>query len=135
MFIYTGKLNWGTSAYNELLVAVLPNTPVRVGDSIYTFSQWTSDAHKNKKVNFFQHQIIDKVTKADNGDDVFHFGAGYYSYQVQAQQGYHGLSITMSVSHAENSPRSNMVLGRLYQSTEEVSMATSARIWTGKLNW
>jgi hypothetical protein len=131
MFIYTGKLEWYSSAVDELLVVVLPNGPVRVGDEIFTYSQWTKDSKGNKKVKFFQHQFIDKVTRADNGDDTFTFGRGYYSYKVQVQEGYRTISLTMSnPAGAER----NMSLDRMYLPSGETSTG-SARIWTGTLNW
>ncbi|KAH6851378.1 hypothetical protein B0I37DRAFT_404997 [Chaetomium sp. MPI-CAGE-AT-0009] len=88
MFIYTGKLQWQGEAVDELLVVVLPNGPVRVGDPIWTLSQWTRDSKGNKKVLWNQQQFIEKVTRADSGDDTFHFGAGWYKYNVEAHNVY-----------------------------------------------
>jgi hypothetical protein len=130
MFVYTGKLEWQSEAVNEIFVVVLPNGPVRLGDQIFTFSQWTHDSKGNKKVTWCQQQTIDKVTREDNGDDSFHFGAGWYKYQVVASQGYQTLSIKMYTSGSS----STMNVERMYLSAGDAS-AGSARLWAGRLNW
>ncbi|GAB1318009.1 hypothetical protein MFIFM68171_08219 [Madurella fahalii] len=131
MFIYTGKLHWEPYGVNELLVVVLPNGPARAGDTIFTHSQWTVDSRGNRKQNWSQCQTIDKVTRSENGEDTFYFGKGYYSYAVQAQQGYQALSITMS---NPGGSKKTMSVDRTYTSSGDVSM-DEARIWTGKLSW
>jgi chromosome segregation ATPase len=112
MFVYAGKLNWGTYAKDELLVVILPRSPICVGDTICNYSQWTKDSKGNVKVNELRHDIIDKVAKADNGNDVFYFGRGYYSYKVEAQDGYQTLSFTMSNPAGD---KSHMVLPRTHE--------------------
>lgn len=131
MFIYTGKLHWEPYGVNELLVVVLPNGPARVGDRIFTHSQWTVDAKGNKKKNWSQYQTIDKVTRTANADDTFYFGQGYYSFEVQAQQGYRAISLTMS---NPGGSKKTMTLERTYLSSGD-GLVDPARIWTGRLDW
>ncbi|KAK4246016.1 hypothetical protein C7999DRAFT_33571 [Corynascus novoguineensis] len=130
MFVYTGKLNWQSEAVNEVFVVVLPSGPVRLGDRIFTFSQWTHDSKGNKKVTWCQDQIIDKVTRENNGDDSFHFGAGWYKYQVLASDNYQTLSIKMY--HGTYSR--TMEVQRMYLTAGDASDG-SARLWAGRLNW
>lgn len=131
MFIYTGKLQWSHYGVDELLVVVLPSGPVRIGDSIYTYSQWTVDSKGNKKQKWFSHQPIDKVSRAENGDDSFHFGQGWYKYEVLAREAYRTISITMS---NPGGGKSTMTLERTYFSSGETPPAP-ARMWTGRLDW
>lgn len=131
MFIYTGKLHWEPYGVNELLVMVLPNGPARVGDSVFIHSQWTVDAKGEKNKKWSQYQTINKVTRAENGDDTFHFGKGYYTFEVQAQQSYRTVSLTMSNPAGF---KKNMGLERTYLTDGDVS-ANEARIWTGSLCW
>ncbi|KAL2198848.1 hypothetical protein P885DRAFT_6595, partial [Corynascus similis CBS 632.67] len=130
MFVYTGKLNWQSEAVNEIFVVVLPSGPVRLGDRIFTFSQWTHDSKGNKKVTWCQNQIIDKVTRESNGDDSFHFGAGWYKYQVLASDNYQTLSIRMY----HDTYSRTMEVQRMYLSAGDASDG-SARLWAGRLNW
>ncbi|KAF7551999.1 hypothetical protein G7Z17_g4619 [Cylindrodendrum hubeiense] len=131
MFIYTGQLQWQRYAVDELFVVVLPNGPVRVGDTVYLYSQWTVDSKGFKKPKWFQHQTVEKLTRDDNGDDTFSLSHGYYSWEIQSQQSYQKISITMSKASGY---QSIMSLERTYQPKGEVS-TDSARIWTGSLDW
>ena len=131
MFVYTGKLKWQSEAVDEVLVVVLPSGPVRLGDQIFTFSQWTHDSKGNKKVTWCQQQTIDKVTRDDNGSDNFHFGAGWYKYQVVAARTYEALTITMG---SPGTYTTVMDVQRVYLSGGETSNG-SARLWAGRLNW
>ncbi|VUC32853.1 unnamed protein product [Clonostachys rosea] len=131
MFIYSGKLQWLRYGAGELLVVVLPNGPVRVGDTVYLSSQWTVDGSGFKKQKWFSAQTVQKVVKANNGDDTFILHGGYYLYEISSQQGYKTINITMS---NPGGAKDHMTLERVYQSKGEVA-AQSARIWTGKLDW
>uniref|UniRef100_A0A8H7KBM2 Uncharacterized protein n=1 Tax=Bionectria ochroleuca TaxID=29856 RepID=A0A8H7KBM2_BIOOC len=131
MFIYSGKLQWLKYGVGELLVVVLPNGPVRVGDTVYLSTQWTVDAAGSKKQKWFSAQTVQKVVKAGNGDDTFILHGGYYLYEISSQQGYKTINITMS---NPGGSKDHMTLERVYQSKGEVA-AESARIWTGKLDW
>ncbi|CAH0058640.1 unnamed protein product [Clonostachys solani] len=131
MFIYSGKLQWFNYGLGELLVVVLPNGPVRVGDTVYLSSQWTVDASGFKKQKWFAARTVEKVVKADNGDDTFTVTGGYYVFVISSQQGYKTINITMS---NPGGSKDHMTLERVYQSKGEVT-AESARIWTGKLDW
>ncbi|KAK3905147.1 hypothetical protein C8A05DRAFT_31020 [Staphylotrichum tortipilum] len=131
MFIYTGKLNWWSEAVDEVFVVALPAGPVRQGDQIFSFSQWTHDSKGNKKVTWCQAQTIDKVTREDNGEHGFHFGAGWYRYQVRATPGYETLTITMATPNGGDRV---MVVDRMYQTLEGETNG-SARLWAGRLNW
>ncbi len=131
MFVYTGKLEWQSEAVDEVLVVVLPSGPVRLGDQIFTFSQWTHDSKGNKKVTWCQQQTIDKVTRDNNGNDNFHFGAGWYKYQVAAAPNYETLTITMG---SPGTYTTKMDVQRVYLSAGESSNG-SARLWAGRLNW
>lgn len=44
----------GEYGKDELLAVVLPNGPVRVGDTIYSYSRWTVGSKDSKKDNWFQ---------------------------------------------------------------------------------
>lgn len=131
MFIYTGKLEWSRYGVDELLVVVLPNGPVRLNDTVYLSSQWTVDSKGLKKQKWFSAQTVQKVTKAENGDDSFYLNSGWYAYDVQSQNGYQSISITMS---NPGGGKSNMVLDRVYQPKGDVAVET-ARIWTGRFDW
>ncbi|CAM1511899.1 Fc.00g094120.m01.CDS01 [Cosmosporella sp. VM-42] len=131
MFIYSGKLKWQGYGEDETFVIILPNGPVRVGDSAYLFFQWTVDAKGVKKPNWFQNLIVSKASKTQSGDDTFVLAHHYYSWEITTQQVYGKLNVTMS---NPTNFKSTMTLDRIWQSRGEQSTGT-ARIWTGKINW
>ncbi|KAH6873881.1 hypothetical protein B0T10DRAFT_553013 [Thelonectria olida] len=131
MFIYSGKLKWQKYAQDETFVIILPNGPVRVGDTAYFFSQWTVDSKGVTKPNWFQSLVINKVSKTPSGDDTFTFAHHYYSWEITSQQVYDKLDVTMA---NPTNYKSTMTLDRIWQSEGDQS-AGSARIWTGKINW
>ncbi|RSM18461.1 hypothetical protein CDV31_002596 [Fusarium ambrosium] len=132
MFVYSGKLNWGTSAKDELFIVILPDGTARRGDSVYLFSQWTKDAAGVKKPNWFDTKVVTNVTKTEDGEDMIEMSHNFYTYVITTKQAYGKLDITMS--NPTNS-KSYMTLDRLYQSQGELSATDSFRIWTGKLDW
>ncbi|KAH7237727.1 uncharacterized protein BKA55DRAFT_694218 [Fusarium redolens] len=85
MFVYEGRLDWKPYGDNETFVIILPDGPVRVGDTAYLFSQWTKDAQGTKKANFFQKSAIEKVSKTPSGDDTVIAKASYYSWEVTSR--------------------------------------------------
>ncbi|KAI8713831.1 hypothetical protein NCS52_01228900 [Fusarium sp. LHS14.1] len=131
MFVYSGKLNWGTSATDELFIVILPDGTARRGDSVYLSSQWTKDAHGNRKVNWFDTKTVTNVTKTEDGEDVIEMTHNFYTYVINTKQAYGKLDITMS---NPNNNKSYMTLDRVYQSQGEVA-TDSFQIWTGKLDW
>ena len=80
MFVYEGRLDWKPYGDNETFVIVLPDGPVRVGDTVYLFYQWTFNASNVKKDNSFNKVAIDKVSKTPGGDDTFIAKFNYKSY-------------------------------------------------------
>ncbi|RSM00016.1 hypothetical protein CEP52_009397 [Fusarium oligoseptatum] len=132
MFVYSGKLNWGTSAKDELFIVILPDGTARRGDSVYLFSQWTKDAAGVKKPNWFDTKVVTNVTKTEDGEDMIEMSHNFYTYVITTKQAYGKLDITMS--NPTNS-KSYMTLDRVYQSQGELSATDSFRIWTGKLDW
>ncbi|KAJ4294803.1 hypothetical protein N0V88_005037 [Collariella sp. IMI 366227] len=131
MFVYTGNLSWWSSAVDELLVVVLPEGSLRQGDEIYTYSQWTKDSKGNKHVKWFQRQVIDKVTRNEKGDDIFHFGKGYYSFKVRLESSAENLALTMSNPAGAES---EMYLERMFYQPGKDLSNRAARIWTGSVN-
>lgn len=131
MYVYLGKLDWKPYGDDETFTVILPNGPVRVGDPVYLFFQWTKDAKGFVKPNWFQNLLVDKVTKSENGDDVFVVNHYYYKYEITAQQGYNKLSLVMS---NPSNAKSTMSFERLWKPEGEQTI-TTGRIWTGKINW
>lgn len=131
MFIYTGKLQWMRSGVDELFVVILPTGPVRVGDTVYLYSQWTSDSQGNKNKQWFMGQKVVKIVKDDSGNDTFQLTHGYYTWELQSQQNYQTVTVVMSKYDGYTS---SMPLDRAYQLDGETS-TDPARIWTGKLDW
>lgn len=131
MHVYLGKLAWSPYGVNETFTIILPHGPVRVGDPVYLFFQWTIDAKGVKKPNWFQNLLVDKVTRNANGDDVFVLQHHYYSWEITAQQSYSKLSVVMS---NPSNFKSTMSFDCFWQSKSEQS-TDSGRIWTGKINW
>ncbi|KAF5230789.1 hypothetical protein FAUST_9609 [Fusarium austroamericanum] len=131
MFVYEGKLDWKPYGDNETFVIVLPDGPVRVGDTVYLFFQWTFNAQNVAKSNFFQKITIDKVSKTPNGDDTFIAKSSYYSWEITSGNVYQKLKVVMRNPTGFESP---MEFKRIWQSEGDVA-AESARIWTGKINW
>ncbi|KAG5759629.1 hypothetical protein H9Q72_012241 [Fusarium xylarioides] len=95
MFVYQGKMNWWTYAINETFVVVLPNGPVRVGDSVYLFWKWTVDAKGVKNGNVFQTISVDSVTQTSATDVTFVLKGSWYSFTVTTKGGYENISIVM----------------------------------------
>ncbi|KAJ4269515.1 hypothetical protein NW762_001176 [Fusarium torreyae] len=116
MFVYQGKLNWYHYAKDETFVIILPSGPVRVGDSVYLFSQWTVDAQGVKKRNWFDTITVDTVTQTQASDVTFYLK---------------GACVVMR--NPQNGVSSPMPLQRIWESDQELTGTT--RIWTGKFNW
>ncbi|KLP00666.1 uncharacterized protein FFB20_03527 [Fusarium fujikuroi] len=131
MFVYEGRLDWKPYGDNETFVIILPDGPVRVGDTAYLFSQWTKDAQGTKKANFFQKSAIEKVSKTPNGDDTFIAKASYYSWEITSRDIYGKLDVVMSNPAGA---KSNMSFKRIWQPKGEQTTG-AARIWTGKISW
>ncbi|KAI8685413.1 hypothetical protein NCS55_00213200 [Fusarium keratoplasticum] len=131
MFVYQGKLNWYHYGVDETFVIVLPNGPVRVGDSVYLFSQWTVDAQGNKKRNWFDTIIVDSVTQTQATDVTFYLKGAWYNYAVTTEGGYKSLSVVMR--NPTNGVSKPMPLQRIWESEQELTGTT--RIWTGKFSW
>ena len=131
MFIYGGKLEWMHYGVDEAFFVILPNVPVRVGDIVYLYTQWTVDAKGVKKGKWFQSQRVEKVVRGDNGDDTFTLAHGYYSWELQSQGNYAKVVVNMS---NPGGVKSAMTLARVYQPQGEAS-TDPARIWTGVFNW
>ncbi|KAF4458704.1 hypothetical protein FALBO_14554 [Fusarium albosuccineum] len=96
MFVYQGKFKWFYHGQDETFVVVLPNGFVRDGDTAYLFSQWTEDAQKRQKNNWFQTLIVSGLTKNSDGDDSFSLKGAYYTWTITTQKVYSKLNITMS---------------------------------------
>ncbi|KAF5230974.1 hypothetical protein FANTH_13588 [Fusarium anthophilum] len=131
MFVYEGRLDWKPYGDNETFVIILPDGPVRVGDTAYLFSQWTKDAQGTKKANFFQKSAIGRVSKTPSGDDTFIAKASYYSWEITSRDIYGKLDVVMSNPAGA---KSNMSFKRIWQSKGEQATG-AARIWTGKISW
>ncbi|PCD31322.1 hypothetical protein AU210_010977 [Fusarium oxysporum f. sp. radicis-cucumerinum] len=113
MFVYEGRLDWKPYGDNETFVIILPDGPVRVGDTAYLFSQWTKDAQGTKKANFFQKSAIEKVSKTPSSDDTFIAKASYYSWEITSHDVYGKLDVVMSNPAGA---KSNMSFKRIWQS-------------------
>ncbi|KAF5613622.1 hard-surface inducible [Fusarium subglutinans] len=111
MFVYDGRLDWKPYGDNETFVIILPDGPVRVGDTAYLFSQWTKDAQGTKKANFFQKSATD--------------------WEITSRDIYGKLDVAMSNPAGA---KSNMSFKRIWQSKGEQATG-AARIWTGKISW
>ncbi|KAL2691345.1 hypothetical protein Neosp_001729 [[Neocosmospora] mangrovei] len=131
MFVYQGKLDWFTYAKDETFVIILPNGPVRVGDSIYLFSQWTKDAQGQEKKNWFQTIIVDSVTQTQANDVTFRLKGAWYSFEITTQGGYESLSVVMR--NPTKGVSKLKPFQRIWKSEGELTGTT--RIWTGKFNW
>jgi hypothetical protein len=131
MFVYQGKLNWYHYAQDETFVIVLPSGPVRVGDSVYLFSQWTVDAQGNKKKNWFMTLTVDSVTQTEASDVTFFLKGSWYNFTITTKRGYEELSVVMR--NPQNGVSSPLSLKREWKSDQELTGTT--RIWTGKFKW
>ncbi|RGP78702.1 hypothetical protein FLONG3_3157 [Fusarium longipes] len=131
MFVYQGKLNWWTYAKDETFVVILPSGPVRVGDSVYLFSQWTQDAQGMKKRNWFQTIAVDSVTQTDSSDVTFVLKGAWYNFTVTTKSGYKEISVVMR--NPTNGVSDPMPLKRIWESKQELTGTT--RVWTGKFKW
>ncbi|KAJ4011137.1 hypothetical protein NW752_007328 [Fusarium irregulare] len=131
MFVYQGKLNWYHYAKDETFVIILPSGPVRVGDSVYLFSQWTVDAQGRKKQNHFSTITVDSVSQTDSSDVTFILKGSWYNYTVTTKSGYKELSVVMR--NPQNGVSDAMPLQRIWESKEELTGTT--RVWTGKFKW
>ncbi|KAF5978827.1 hypothetical protein FCOIX_5629 [Fusarium coicis] len=105
MFVYLGKLNWLSYAKNETFALILPKGPVRAGDSVYLFSQWTEDIQGNQKSNWFTTIVIEKVEKTSGGDDKFALKGSWFNFEITTQK------------------------------SKDDKVTDPARIWTGKIDW
>ncbi|XEV01764.1 hypothetical protein FSHL1_007051 [Fusarium sambucinum] len=131
MFVYSGKLNWYHYGKDETFVIILPSGPVRVGDSVYLFSQWTEDAQGRKKQNWFQTITVDSVTQTDTSDVTFVLKGSWYNFTITTNGGYKDLSLIMR--NPQGGVSSPMALQRIWESKEELTGTT--RVWTGKFKW
>ncbi|KAF4943351.1 hypothetical protein FGADI_13476 [Fusarium gaditjirri] len=131
MFVYQGRFNWQHYAENETCLVVLPSGPVRSGDVIYVFTQWTVNSNGQKKVNYFSPLPIHNVTKTAEGDDTFSARPSFYNWDITTSEAYEKLRITISNPEGIKSP---MEFKRVWKSEGE-SSTDPGRIWTGKFDW
>ncbi|OBS25869.1 hypothetical protein FPOA_06403 [Fusarium poae] len=131
MFVYQGKLNWYHYGKDETFVIILPSGPVRVGDSVYLFSQWTEDSQGRKKQNWFQTITVDSVTQTDSSDVTFALKGSWYSFTITTKDGYKDLSLIMK--NPLGGVSKPMSLQRIWESKQELTGTT--RVWTGKFKW
>ncbi|RBQ68484.1 hypothetical protein FVER14953_12651 [Fusarium verticillioides] len=132
MFVYEGRLDWGSSARDETAVIVLPSGAMRAGDLVFILSQWTRDSGGNKKAPLSQKITIDKVTKTANGNDTFTVKPGYYRWNMTSRNNYDKLDFVLSTDATTS--KSKMEFQRVWKPTNSQSKETG-KIWVSKLNW
>ncbi|KAH7371301.1 hypothetical protein BKA66DRAFT_591348 [Pyrenochaeta sp. MPI-SDFR-AT-0127] len=118
-YIYYGKLE------SNLFVVVLPNGTVEHGDPIHLYTKKKLSSYKAKD-----------VTVNDDGEDLFAFNDGYYSYKAVSKKGYRELSLTVKSGEGINS---QVALTRHYdQPITAIPLSDPPKIWTGAIdfhNW
>ncbi|KAF5552212.1 hard-surface inducible [Fusarium napiforme] len=132
MFVYEGRLNWGSSARDETAAIILPSGTMRAGDPVFILSQWTRDSGGNKKAPLSQKITIDKVTKTANGDDTFTVKPGYYRWNMTSRDQYDKLDFILSTDTTTS--KSKMDFQRVWKPTNSQSKEVG-KIWVSKLNW
>ncbi|KAF5543075.1 hypothetical protein FPHYL_11366 [Fusarium phyllophilum] len=132
MFVYEGRLNWGSSARDETAAIILPSGTMRTGDLVFILSQWTRDSGGNKKAPLSQKITIDKVTKTVNGDDTFTVKPGYYRWNMTSRDNYDKLDFILSTDTTTSTSR--MEFKRVWKPANSRSNETG-KIWVSKLNW
>ncbi|KAG5800668.1 hypothetical protein H9Q69_000227 [Fusarium xylarioides] len=132
MFVYEGRLNWGSSARDETAAIILPSGTMRAGDPVFILSQWSSDSGGNKKAPLSQKITIDKVTKTANGDDTFTVKPGYYRWNMTSRDNYDKLDFVLSTDTTTST--SHMEFKRIWKPANPQSQETG-KIWVSKLTW
>ncbi|KAK3324850.1 hypothetical protein B0H66DRAFT_491431 [Apodospora peruviana] len=128
-YIPSGLFQWQHYAVDEMFVVILPNGPVRVGDTVYWYTQWTVDSKGNKHQTFFSKMHVEKVDKAENGDDTIQLAHSYYTWSIQAPSDYQTITVHMA---NPGGYQSAMPVERFYQSPVGFPVVDAARVWTGK---
>ncbi|KAF5717267.1 hypothetical protein FGLOB1_2117 [Fusarium globosum] len=132
MFVYEGRLNWGSSARDETAVIILPSGAMRPGDPVFILSQWTRDSGGNMKAPLSQKITIDKVTKTANGNDTFTVKPGYYRWNITSRNNYGKLDFVLSTD--TTTATSRMEFKRVWKPANPQSKETG-KIWVSKLTW
>ncbi|KAF5618655.1 hypothetical protein F52700_12175 [Fusarium sp. NRRL 52700] len=132
MFVYEGRLNWGSSARDETAAIILPSGTMRAGDQVFILSQWTRDSGGNKKAPLSQKITIDKVTKTANGDDTFTVKPGYYRWNMTSRDNYNKLDFVLSTD--ATTATSHMEFKRVWKPSNPQSKE-AGKVWVSKLNW
>ncbi|KAF5608275.1 hard-surface inducible [Fusarium subglutinans] len=132
MFVYEGRLNWGSSARDETAAIILPSSPMRAGDPVFILSQWSRDSGGNKKAPLSQKITIDKVAKTVNGNDTFTVKPGYYRWNMTSRDNYDKLDFVLSTDTTTSTSR--MEFKRVWKPANPQSKE-AGKIWVSKLNW
>ncbi|KAG4263821.1 hypothetical protein FPRO03_09097 [Fusarium proliferatum] len=132
MFVYEGRLNWGSSARDETAVIILPSGTMRPGDPVFILSQWTRDSGGNMKAPLSQKITIDKVTKTVNGNDTFTVKPGYYRWNMTSRDNYGKLDFVLSTDITTATSR--MEFKRVWKPANPQSKE-AGKIWVSKLTW
>ncbi|KAF5239490.1 hypothetical protein FANTH_9939 [Fusarium anthophilum] len=132
MFVYEGRLNWGSSARDETAAIILPSGTMRAGDPVFILSQWSRDSGGNKKAPLSQKITIDKVTKTVNGNDTFTVKPGYYRWNMTSRDNYDKLDFVLSTDTTTSTSR--MEFKRVWKPANPQSKE-AGKIWVSKLNW
>ncbi|KAF4435063.1 hypothetical protein FACUT_7422 [Fusarium acutatum] len=132
MYVYQGRLNWGSSARDETAAIILPSGSMRAGDPVLILSQWSRDSGGNKKAPLSQKITIDKVTKTANGNDTFTVKPGYYRWNMTSRDNYDKLDFVLSTD--TTTATSHMEFKRVWKSANPQSKE-AGKIWVSKLNW
>ncbi|KAF5636845.1 hypothetical protein F25303_8048 [Fusarium sp. NRRL 25303] len=132
MFVYEGRLNWGSSARDETAAIILPSGTMRAGDPVFILSQWTRDSGGNMKAPLSQKITIDKITKTANGNDTFTVKPGYYRWNMTSRDNYDKLDFVLSTD--TTTATSNMEFKRVWKPASPQSKEVG-KIWVSKLTW
>lgn len=115
-YTYWGKLD------NELLVAVLPNGTVEHDDPVYLFL--------NKKFSTYRAK---DVSITEDGEDLFVFNDGYYTFKAVSKKAHRELDLTVK---GGSSKVSKVLLTRHYdQPITAIPSSNSPKIWSGAFNF
>jgi hypothetical protein len=140
MYVYTGKLNWGTYAINESFVLVFPTTFKR-GEPVYGLWQWSVNSNGVKKANHSDAGYIDTISMKPNGPLNLAGSFDEY-YRFEAIVGAESKTMIVKMKTPSNYEQTT-TLKLTYSSvpspasTYEESAPRNDRygIYTGKLSW
>jgi len=132
MYVYRGRLTWGTLAVNDALTIIFPGA-FGHGEPVNAYWQWTKTTSGAERVNVCARGAINRVTTV--GDE---YKIGFFyerNHRFDAVLAADNKQITVTMSNRSNQRSRPTILQLSYSDPSILPQSARCLVYTGKLNW